>query len=60
VGQAMTTESAESYYARRTQQELDRTQKIYDPAIKALHLDMAAEYVTRRERSIAPTKNDAT
>ena len=52
----MTTENDEAYYARRTQQELDLAQKIDDPAIKALHLNMAAEYATQRARSIAPKK----
>ncbi|HEX7883609.1 MAG TPA: hypothetical protein VF499_12830 [Afipia sp.] len=53
----MPVETDEQYYARRAQQELDLAQASDDPAVKAAHLNMAAEYATRRERSVAPHRS---
>lgn len=39
------------YYAMRAQQELDLAALANDPIVKTLHLNMAAEYATLRERA---------
>lgn len=39
------------YFAMRAQQELDMAALATDPIVKTLHLNMAAEYATLRERS---------
>jgi len=41
----------DQYYLMRTQQELDMAALATDPIAKALHLNMAAEYATLRERA---------
>lgn len=48
---AMETEHSEEYLARRAQQQLDLAAAASDPAIKKIHLDLAADYATRRERT---------
>jgi hypothetical protein len=45
------------YYSMRAQQELDMAALATDPIVKALHLNMAAEYATLRERSDAEIPN---
>lgn len=45
------------YYAMRAQQELDMAALTTDPIVKALHLNMAAEYATLRERTDAEISN---
>jgi hypothetical protein len=45
------------YYSMRAQQELDMAALATDPIVKALHLNMAAEYATLRERSDAESPN---
>jgi hypothetical protein len=42
-------DSDEAYLARRAQQELALAAAATDPAIKAIHLDLAARYATQRE-----------
>lgn len=44
-------ETNEAYYARRAQEELDLASAASDPAKKASHLNLAAEYATARERA---------
>lgn len=39
------------YFAMRAQQELDMAALATDPIVKTLHLNVAAEYATLRERS---------
>jgi hypothetical protein len=41
------------YYELRAQQELDMAAQTTDPIVKALNLNMAAEYATLRERADA-------
>lgn len=48
---AMETEHSEEYLARCAQQQLDLAAAASDPAIKKIHLDLAADYATRRERA---------
>lgn len=50
-GDSLPEESDEDYFARRAQQELDLAAEATDPAIKAIHLDLAARYATQRERA---------
>lgn len=45
------------YYAMRAQQELDMAALATDPVVKALHLNLAAEYATLRERADAETSD---
>jgi len=45
------------YYVMRAQQELDMAEAATDPIVKALHLNMAAEYATLLERSDAEVPN---
>lgn len=47
----------DQYYLMRTQQELDMAALATDPIVKALHLNMAAEYATLRERANAGIAN---
>lgn len=47
----------EQYYLMRVQQELDMAALATDPIVKALHLNMAAEYATLRERADAEISN---
>ncbi|MBB4619643.1 hypothetical protein [Sphingomonas abaci] len=47
----MTDESDEDFFARRAQQEVDLAAATNDPAIKAIHLNLAARYATQRERA---------
>jgi hypothetical protein len=42
------------FYSRRALQELDLAASSVSLPIKALHLNMAARYVTMRERSMSP------
>jgi hypothetical protein len=44
-------EDDETYYARRAQQELDLAAAATDPAIKAIHLDLAGRYAAHREHA---------
>lgn len=44
-------ETTEAYYARRVEEELDLASATIDPAEKAAHLNLAAEYATARERA---------
>lgn len=44
----MDLENDEQHYAIRAQQELDMAAVADDPVVKALHLNMAAEYATLR------------
>jgi hypothetical protein len=53
-GWQMTIESDARYYERRGEQELDLAAAAVDPAVKATHLNMAAQYATLRERSVLP------
>ena len=46
------------HYALRIQQELDMAALATDPAVKALHLNMASEYATLRERAAAEILDD--
>lgn len=41
----------DQYYLMRAQQELDMAALATDPIVKTLHLNMAAEYATLRERA---------
>jgi hypothetical protein len=41
----------QAYYARRAQEELDLASATADPAMKAFHLNRAAEFATKRERA---------
>lgn len=41
----------QAYYARRAQEELDLASATADPAMKATHLNRAAEFATKRERA---------
>ncbi|MES3150921.1 hypothetical protein [Sphingomonas faeni] len=50
----MTIEDNEQYCARRVGQELDLAAAATDPAVKAIHLNLAARYATLRERSVLP------
>lgn len=45
------------FYAVRAQQELDMAALATDPSVKKLHLDMAAEYATLRERADGEVQN---
>lgn len=45
----MTEENEPSYYARRAQHQLDLAGAATDASIKAIHLDLAAQYATKRE-----------
>lgn len=45
------------YYAMRAQQELDMAALATDPVVKTLHLNLAAEYATLRERADAETSD---
>lgn len=45
------------YYAMRAQQEFNMAELATDPIVKALHLNMAAEYATLLERSDAEVPN---
>lgn len=54
----MESKSDHQYYALRAQQELDMAAVATDPTVKALHLNMAAEYATLRERADAEMSND--
>lgn len=53
----MDLENDEQHYAMRAQQELDMAALADDPVVKALHLNMAAEYATLRERADAEMQN---
>jgi hypothetical protein len=50
----MTVEGDDEFYTRRAQQELDLAASSDDPAIKAVHLDMAGRYATLRQRAAPP------
>lgn len=54
----MGTKADHQYYALRTQQELDMAALATDPTVKALHLNMAAEYATLRERADAEISDE--
>lgn len=54
----MEAKSDKQYYAWRAQQELDMAAVATDHIVKALHLNMAAEYATLRERADAEMQND--
>jgi hypothetical protein len=45
------------YYATRAQQELNMAALATDPIVKALHLNMAAEYAALRGRTEAEVPN---
>ncbi|GAA0675546.1 hypothetical protein FHT00_003049 [Sphingomonas insulae] len=45
----MTLENDWAYYQRRAQQQLFIASRATDPAIKAIHLDLAARYATLSE-----------
>ena len=47
----------EQYYLMRVQQQLDMAALATDPIVKALHLNMAAEYATLRERADTEISN---
>lgn len=47
----MPEEIDEDFFARRAQQELDIAAVTIEPAIKAIHLNLAARYATQRERA---------
>lgn len=47
----------DQYFLMRAQQELDMAALATDPIAKALHLNMAAEYATLRERAGAEISN---
>ncbi|MEG3168135.1 hypothetical protein U1737_08020 [Sphingomonas sp. LB3N6] len=49
--------SDDQYYGMRAQQELDLAALATDPIVKALHLNMAAEYATLREQADAETSD---
>lgn len=51
----MNATTDDQYYALRAQQELDMAALAKDPVVKALHLNMAAEYATLREQADAET-----
>ena len=46
-------EADQRYYARRAEEELDLASATTDPAVKAFHLNRAAEFATKRERAAA-------
>lgn len=46
---AVTMENDQIYYQRRAKQQLAIANAATDPAIKAIHLDLAARYVTLSE-----------
>lgn len=48
-------EADQRYYARRAEQELDLASATTDPAVKAFHLNRAAEFATKRERAARAT-----
>lgn len=45
----MSSEDEETYFARRVEQELELVSASADPAVKAIHLDLAARYATQHE-----------
>jgi hypothetical protein len=47
----------DQYYMIRAEQELDMAALATDPIVKALHLNMAAEYATLRERAEVEISN---
>jgi len=47
----------DEYYMLRAQQELDMAALASDLTVKALHLNMAAEYATLRERADTEISN---
>lgn len=47
----MAEEDDEAFYARRAQQALELAAASEDPAVKAIHLNLAACYATQRERA---------
>lgn len=56
-GWAMAAITDDQYYLMRAQQELDMAALATDPIVKTLHLNMAAEYATLRERAGAEVSN---
>lgn len=56
-GGSLAVMTDDHYYAMRAQQELDLAALATDPIVKALHLNMAAEYATLREQSDAEIPN---
>lgn len=54
----MSADSDEVYYARRVAQELALAARAVGVNIKELHLNMAAQYATLRERAVAPRLSD--
>jgi hypothetical protein len=46
----------DQYFLMRAQQELNMATLASDPIAKALHLNMAAEYATLRERADAEVR----
>ena len=45
----MTEGNEPSYYSRRAQHQLDLAGTTTDASIRAIHLDLAARYATKRE-----------
>lgn len=43
-------ENDDGYYARRAERQLDLARAASDPSIKKIHLELASEYATLRER----------
>ena len=54
IGEWHLIEGGELYYARRAVQELEMAATSIDPAVKAIHLNMAARYATLRELAALP------
>lgn len=44
------TENDRQYYERRARQQLDLAAAATDPAVKAIHLNLASRYATQSEQ----------
>lgn len=44
------TENGRQYYERRARQQLDLAAAATDPAVKAIHLDLASRYTAQSEQ----------